>query len=109
MQRTRVLLHLIDITPKELQDGDILNDAKVILKELEKYNEELMDKPRLLALNKVDTVEDHEYLDGLEETLRNELNWTGKIYRISAVAKIGLDELTYDLLEIINEFERPEY
>ncbi len=109
LQRTRVLLHLIDITEKEMQDGDVVNDAKVILKELEKYNAELMDKPRFLALNKIDTVEDSAYLDELEEALRKELDWTGKIYRISAVAKMGLEELSYDLLKIINEFDRPEY
>jgi len=109
LQRTRVLLHLIDITTSELQPSDIVRDVKAILSELAKYDEVLMDKPRFLVLNKIDTVEDLSYLDEIEFQLRSELNWTGPIYRISAVSRIGLDKLSYDLLQAVTEFDRIEY
>lgn len=102
LQRTKVLLHLIDITNDDIKQADVVADAKVILKELEKYDADLMNKPRLLAFNKIDTVIDPDYLDEIEHLVREALNWTAPIYRISAAAKMGLDELCYDLLKVIS-------
>lgn len=103
LQRTKVLLHMIDVTDNELSKSDIVEDAKVIINELKKYDAELVDKPRLLALNKIDTVTDDAYLDDIEQQLRTELNWQDPIYRISAAAKLGLEELTYSLLKVISD------
>jgi GTP-binding protein len=55
LQRTRVLLHLVDIAPFD-PDADPVRDAKAIVEELRKYDEALYLKPRWLALNKLDLI-----------------------------------------------------
>ena len=105
LQRTKVLLHMVDISRNEMMENDVAANAKIILSELEKYDSELMTKPRLLALNKIDTVTDPDYLDDIEAQLRDTLGWTGPIYRISAVAHQGLDELCHALLKIVTHGE----
>ena len=53
LQRTGVLLHLIDIAPPD-PDADPVKDARAIVAELKKYSKELAAKPRWLVLNKSD-------------------------------------------------------
>ncbi len=53
LQRTRVLLHLVDILPVD-PNADPVRDARSIVGELGKFNEELLAKPRWLVLNKSD-------------------------------------------------------
>src|SRR6202035_4934660 len=51
LQRTRVLLHLVDIAPLD-PDSDPVRDARAIAAELKKFDKELAAKPRSLVLNK---------------------------------------------------------
>ncbi len=53
LQRTRVLLHLIDVSPPD-PDADPVKDARSIIAELKKFSAELAAKERWLVLNKVD-------------------------------------------------------
>ena len=53
LQRTRLLLHLVDIAPLD-EWRDPVHDARAIVEELRKYDEALYRKPRWLVLNKVD-------------------------------------------------------
>nr|MBL8455041.1 GTPase ObgE [Zoogloeaceae bacterium] len=55
LQRTRVLLHLVDLAPLD-PEADPVRDAKAIVEELHKYDPELHAKPRWLALNKIDLI-----------------------------------------------------
>jgi len=55
LQRTGLLLHLVDIAPFD-PACDPAKDAKAILKELRKYDQALYDKPRWLVINKIDLV-----------------------------------------------------
>lgn len=55
LQRTRVLLHLVDLAPFD-PEADPVRDAKAIVEELRKYDPELHAKPRWLALNKIDLI-----------------------------------------------------
>jgi GTP-binding protein len=59
LQRTGLLLHLVDISPFD-PDADPAKDAKAILKELKKYDEALHKKPRWLLINKIDLVPEDE-------------------------------------------------
>ncbi len=55
LQRTRLLLHIVDLAP--FDDGvDPVEQAKAIVQELKKYDEELYSKPRWLVLNKLDMI-----------------------------------------------------
>ena len=53
LQRTKVLLHIVDILPLN-EENDIVAEAVAITQELEKYSEELYGKPRYLVINKID-------------------------------------------------------
>ncbi|NMG76283.1 Obg family GTPase CgtA [Aromatoleum diolicum] len=59
LQRTRVLLHLVDLAPFD-PEADPVRDAKAIVEELRKYDESLYQKPRWLALNKLDLIPEEE-------------------------------------------------
>ncbi|RMD00796.1 GTPase ObgE [Aquitalea palustris] len=53
LQRTGLLLHIVDVAPFD-PDVDPVREARAIVAELEKYDEELHGKPRWLVLNKLD-------------------------------------------------------
>lgn len=59
LQRTRVLLHLVDLAPFN-PEIDPVREAKAIVEELRKYDESLHAKPRWLALNKLDLIPEDE-------------------------------------------------
>lgn len=57
IERTRVLLHLIDIAPADAQPSPA--DAyRVVREEIRRYSESLAEKPELIAVNKMDLVPD---------------------------------------------------
>jgi GTPase len=58
LERCRVLLHLVDIAP--IDESDPVENAKVIINELQQYNENWLQKPRWLVFNKVDLIEKEE-------------------------------------------------
>src|SRR5262249_10912373 len=60
LQRTRLLLHLVDIAPFD-PGADPVGDARAIVEELEKYDPALGRKPRWLVLNKLDLVPAEEH------------------------------------------------
>nr|WP_314264123.1 Obg family GTPase CgtA [uncultured Moellerella sp.] len=99
LERCRVLLHLIDICP--IDESDPVENAKIIVGELEKYSEKLAQKPRWLVFNKVDIL-------GLEEStaraqeIAKALGWEDKFYMISAVNHHGVKELCWDIMEFMN-------
>lgn len=59
LQRTGILLHLVDLAPFDAET-DPVAEAKAIVEELRKYDEELHNKPRWLVLNKVDMIPEDE-------------------------------------------------
>ena len=74
LQRTRILLHLVDIAPID-PDANPVRDAKAIVGELLKHDPALADKPRWLVLNKLDLIPaedresgDQEFPQGLQES-----------------------------------------
>lgn len=88
IERTRLLLHVIDITGSE---GRIpVEDFKLINNELKKYSEKLSLKKQIVVANKMDSFGNEKYLEDLERVC-NEKGL--KLFKISAATKIGLDEL----------------
>lgn len=95
LQRTSLLLHLVDMAPADGHDP--LTDAESILAELKNYDESLYHKPRWLVLNKLDLLPEDELETRCDDFLQR-LNWDGPVYRISALAKTGLEALCFDIL-----------
>lgn len=59
LQRTRILLHLIDAAPLD-PDADPVGDARAIVEELRNYDEDLFLKPRWIVINKIDLIPQEE-------------------------------------------------
>lgn len=96
LARTRVLLHLVDIAP--FDGSDPVESIKAIAKELKKYSPELAKKPRWLVFNKIDLLPAEEVAAKSQEIVK-QLKWKGPVFKISAVRKIGTQELCWQLME----------
>ena len=91
LQRTRLLLHVVDMAPFE-EGADPVAQAKSIIKELRRYDESLYTKPRWLVLNKLDMVP-AEQREALVKDFVRRMRWKGPVFQISALAREGLDPL----------------
>ncbi len=90
LSRTRLILHIIDIMP--VDESDPATAAVILADELKRYSEDLYSKPRWLVLNKIDLLPADER-EQFTQDLVKQLNWTGPVFAISALAKIGLEPL----------------
>jgi len=84
LQRTRVLLHLVDMEP--LDGSDPVEQVRAIEHELEKYDPGLLKKPRWLLLNKADLLMDEER-QARAQAIIDALDWQQPWFVISALAK----------------------
>jgi len=99
LERCRVLLHLIDLAP--VDESDPVENAKVIVKELERYSEKLSVKPRWLVFNKLDLL-DPEEADRRAKAIASALDWKEQFYIISAANREGVKALCWDVMSFIN-------
>lgn len=82
--RTSLLLHLVDVAP--IDGSDVAAQVRAIEHELEKFNPELLERPRWLVLNKADMLADDER-DAVAEKIIAELGWTQPWFLVSAIAR----------------------
>jgi GTP-binding protein len=91
LQRTRLLLHLVDIAPPD-PDADPVDGARAIVKELKKFSPELAKKKRWLVLNKIDLVERGERKSRCAAIVRR-LRYKGPVFEISGATGEGTKAL----------------
>jgi len=91
LQRTRLILHLIDIAPFD-PDVDPVKEARALVAELKKYDAALHAKPRWLVFNKIDMLDKKEADARIKDALRR-LRWTKPWYAISGINSGGTPEL----------------
>ena len=92
IERCFALLHLVDAT-----SDDVVTTYKNIRKELELYDEKMAKKPEVVALNKIDALDDKEIAKkqkALEKAIGK------KVFAISAIAKKGV----FDCLLEVNKY-----
>lgn len=87
VQRTRVLLHLVDMAPFD-EGVDPVNQVRAIENELRKYDPGMLEKPRWLVLNKCDLIADDERQARAEAVIR-ELDWKEPWFMASAIGRDG--------------------
>ncbi|MFZ9178759.1 MAG: Obg family GTPase CgtA [Limnohabitans sp.] len=92
LQRTRLLLHLVDMAPFD-DTVDPVVQAKAIVAELKKFDDELYAKPRWLVLNKLDMVPAEERTSRVKDIVRR-LRYKGPVFEISALTHEGCESLT---------------
>jgi len=91
LQRTRLLLHLVDLAPLVLE-VDPAEQVRQLERELRNFDPGLMDKPRWLVFTKADLLPPDEAQRKAEEAVAT-LKWEGPWMLISSVTKSGTDEL----------------
>ena len=104
LQRTGVLLHLIDMAPSD-PDADPVSDARAIVAELKKYSRELAAKPRWLVINKRDLMPDAEAEAHAKDIVRR-LRFRGPVHLISAATGRGTRELAEAVMNFLEERKR---
>jgi GTP-binding protein len=108
LQRTRLLLHLVDIAPGDGQSDPVVA-AVAIAEELRKYDEALFRKPRWLVINKVDLIPDEERAARIDAFVRRFQQLTAsdaasgpvRVFAISALTGAGCRELTFAIAEFL--------
>ena len=93
IERCRVLLHLVDAN-----DADVATSYRIVRDELEAYGAGLTDKPMIVALNKIDTLDD-ELIAALSAEL--EAACGSEVIAISGASGVGVDWALDKLLEAI--------
>ena len=104
LQRTRLLLHLVDISPFD-PDADPVRDAHSILEELKKYDASLYDKPRWLIINKIDLVPDEEREQRIAKLVKG-YGPVERCFTISGLTGDGCKPLTYAIMEHLEKHQR---
>lgn len=99
VERTKVLVHLVDA----YQD-DVVKTYKTIRKELAAYKVDLSTKPEIIALNKIDGL-DEEIINDLTKQLRKAAGKSAQIFPISAASGQGVRPLLYVIGEQVNKIE----
>ena len=89
IERTKILLHIIDIA--SIEGRDPLNDLKIIFKEIEKFNINLSKKRQIIVANKIDSI-DKDTLNSRLLEIKNEYKDID-IYPISCLSNDGISEL----------------
>jgi GTP-binding protein len=111
LQRTRLLLHLVDIAPFD-EGVDPVAQAKAIVNELKKYDKALYDKPRWIVLNKLDMVAADER-EALVADFVKRMKYKGPVFQISALTREGCEHLIKDIYKHIKaqqvSEQPPEY
>ncbi|NYT22052.1 GTPase ObgE [Alcaligenaceae bacterium] len=108
LSRTRVLLHIIDVSspdPEFDAIGQAAIDARAIIEELRRYDATLHAKPRWLVLNKLDMVGDPE---AAGKRLCELLEWDGPVYGISAMTGEGTQALIWALQDWLDAEKQRE-
>ena len=102
VERTRLLLHLIDVA--EHSGRDPVEDYRIILEELEGFSPAVAKKPMLIVASRIDAAGDSARLFSLREFCRE---MSRPLYEISCVTGEGLDELKWAAWNMLEQIPRP--
>ena len=101
IERTKVIAYVIDMANMELRDP--VEDYKTLYKELETYNAKLVKKPSIIIANKMDVEGSKENLEEFKKAIKDI-----KIFEISAISNIGLEDVMDYLGELVYETKDEE-
>lgn len=100
VERTRVLVHLLDAGAMALAGSDLLASYATVRGEVEKYQPELAHRSELVVLNKVDLIADRDVLDAPEAEL---VARGRRVLRLSGATGEGVEELVNAMLTMLDE------
>ena len=100
LSRAKALLHVIDILPAD--GSDPASNYLTIEAELKKFDDELFEKPRLLAINKIDLIQEDKR-DKIIKDFLKKVKYKGNAFNISALNGMGCKSLVFGLYDFIEE------
>ncbi len=98
IERCRVIIHVVDISSEE---NDPFESFKKINSELESYNMDLLKRPMLIAINKMDCQGSKEKAELFKNKLEKEYGDKYKTFEISTLEKKGLKPLIREAYELV--------
>ena len=102
LQRTGLLLHLVDIAP--LDGSDPAEAVRAIAQELANFSEDLAAKPRWLVINKIDLLDEEERA-AARQRLVEQLDWNGPVFEVSAATGEGTEALGQAVVRELEELQ----
>lgn len=100
LTRTHILLHLVDVNP--IDGSDPFDSFRVIEEELYRFSPTLFERERWLVFNKIDLLTD-EQIEELMTRAKQELDWDGPMYALSAVTAQGTEPVTHSVMKYLEE------
>ncbi|MEY2722909.1 MAG: GTPase ObgE [Candidatus Nanopelagicaceae bacterium] len=100
VERCAALVHVLDCGTLE-SDRDPIKDFEIIERELKNYSADLSDRPRIIALNKIDLPDGQAIADMVEPQFKER---GFEVYKISAAARLGLQELLYAMARTVKSY-----
>lgn len=98
VERTRVIVHVVDMAGTEGRDP--FEDWEKINDEIRLYNPVLVERPQIVAANKMDMPEAEEYLAAFKEKLK-EIRPDIEVMPISSLTRQGIQELLYRTMDVL--------
>ncbi|MFT8458621.1 MAG: GTPase ObgE [Liquorilactobacillus ghanensis] len=99
IERTRVLLHLIDMSSTDGRDP--FTDYQKLNQELQAYDELLLKRPQIIVATKMDLPDSAENLAAFRQKLQKSTSESPQIIEISAVTHQGLTTLLHQALDLL--------
>lgn len=105
VERTRVLVHVLDVGTAWLEERDPVDDYQRLRSELGRYQPELLERSELVALNKIDLISDR----GRLESLRRQLDVAdARVFAISGATGEGIGPLVNAMLGALDAVREAE-
>ena len=103
VERTRLLLHMIDVSG--LNGRDAVQDFDQINNELEKYSDKLINKKQIVVANKIDVMQDTAQLEALRKKAEEK---NLEFFEISGATKQGVDELMEHVAKVLKTLPKED-
>ena len=103
VERTKVLIHIVDISG--LEGRNALEDFDAINGQLKLYNEKLSTRPQVVVANKIDILEDEYVYEEFKTTLEER---GYKVFKMSAATREGIDDVIAYVSQILKDAEEIE-
>lgn len=104
IERTKLLIYILDASGIDGRTPS--HDFRVLREEIKAYNPELLERPYLVALNKIDTEEAREHIEQFHQDYHFPPH---TLFEISAAYGEGLEALVRELVKRLKKEEKPEY
>ena len=102
LARCRILLHVVDIAPWDQTNP--VESVDAIAGELQLFSPALADRERWLVLNKLDLLPEEE-AEARCQSIIDELEWEGPVFKISAANGMGTQELIFAIMNHLEELD----